>query len=70
VPSDIPFVTATNPAQVAADYGVTGRFGIAVIGIDGNLDMITNKIIAAERVRDVIYNNFESQQATRKQPGS
>ena len=70
VRSDIPFVTAANPAQVAADYGVTGRFAIAVIGVDGNLDMITNRVVGAERVRDVIFNNYESQQASRKQPRS
>ena len=70
VPSNIPFVTAANPAQVAADYGVNGRFAIAVIGVDGNLDLITNRIIAAARVRDAIFNNYDSQQAARKQPSS
>ncbi len=68
VPSDIPFAIAANGAQVAADYGVTGRFAIAVIGVDGNLDLITNKVIAAERVRDIVFDNFESQQGSRKQP--
>ena len=70
VPSDIPFITAANPQQVAADYGVTGRFAIAVIGVDGNLDLITTKVIPAARVRDAIFNNFDSQQAARKQPSS
>jgi hypothetical protein len=69
VKSNIPFVTALNPAQVAADYAVNGRFAIAVIGIDGNLDLITTKVINATRVRDAIFNNFESQQASRKVPG-
>ena len=68
VPSDIPFVTAANPAQVAADYGVNGRFAIAVIGVDGNLDLITQKLVAPERIRDAIFNNFESQTSARKQP--
>jgi len=66
VPSDIPFAIAANPAQVAADYGVTGRFAIAVIGIDGNLDLITTKVIQAARVKDAVFNNFETQQASRK----
>jgi len=70
VPSDIPFVIAANPAQVAADYGVTGRFAIVVIGVDGNLDMITNKVIPATRVKDVIFNNYESQHNSRKELGS
>ena len=66
VPSDIPFSLAQNPAQIAADYGVTARFAIAVIGVDGNLDMITTKVIPAERIRDVVFNNFQSQQQARK----
>jgi hypothetical protein len=69
VPSDIPFATATNPEQVAADYGVTGRLAIAVIGVDGNVDLITDRVIAAERVRDAVFNNFESQTASRKPLG-
>jgi hypothetical protein len=66
VPSDLPFSLAQNPAQIATDYGVTGRFAVAIIGIDGNLDMITTKVIPAERIRDVVFNNFESQQQSRK----
>jgi hypothetical protein len=69
VPSDIPFMTAENPQQVAADYGVRGRFAIAVIGVDGNLDFITSRLIAPERVRDVVFNNFESQAQARKPLG-
>ena len=68
VPSDIPFVTVADPAQVAADYGVTGRFAVAVIGVDGNLDFITQRLVAGERVRDMVFNNFEFQSAARKQP--
>jgi len=68
VQSDIPFAFAANPAQVAADYGLNGRFGIAVIGVDGNLDLITTRPILAARVRDAVFNNFEGQQAARKQP--
>ncbi|MGA3170161.1 MAG: hypothetical protein ABSE62_04040 [Chthoniobacteraceae bacterium] len=69
VRSDIPFVIASNPAQVAEEYGVDRRFAIAVIGVDGNLDLITYKVIPASRVRDAIFNNFEFQQESRKQGG-
>jgi hypothetical protein len=69
VPSDIPFVTAADPGQVAADYGLNGRFGIAVIGVDGNLDMVTSKVVAGERVRDVVFDNYESQAQARKPLG-
>jgi hypothetical protein len=68
IPSNIPFVLAADPAQVAADYGVTSRFAIAVIGTDGNLDFITTRIVAGERIRDMVYNNYESQSAARKVP--
>jgi hypothetical protein len=67
--SNIPFMIASDPQQLAADYGVRGRYAIAVIGVDGNLDMITNRLIAAERVRDVVFNNFESQTESRKPLG-
>jgi peroxiredoxin len=69
VPSDIPFMTASDPAQVAADYGVTGRFGIAVIGVDGNVDLVTGKVIPAARVKDAIFNNYEIQAGARKGTG-
>jgi peroxiredoxin len=68
VPSNIPFVLAADPAQVAADYGVNGRFAIAVIGTDGNLDFITSRVVAGERIRDMVFNNYDSQTASRKQP--
>jgi hypothetical protein len=64
--SNIPFAAAANPAQVAADYGVNGRFAIAVIGVDGNLDFITTRPVPGARVRDMIINNYESQAAERK----
>jgi len=69
VQSDIPFVIASNPAEVAQEYGVERRFAIAVIGVDGNLDLITYKVIPASRVRDAVFNNFDYQQEGRKQGG-
>jgi hypothetical protein len=66
VPCNIPFLLAANPGQVASEYGVTGRIGIAVIGVDGNLDFITERLVAGQRVRDMVYNNYESQSAARK----
>ncbi|HEX4086633.1 MAG TPA: hypothetical protein VHY22_17100 [Chthoniobacteraceae bacterium] len=67
--SNIPFANAANPSQVAADYGVNGRFAIAVIGVDGNLDLITARPISAARVRDMIINNYETQASSRAIPG-
>ncbi len=67
IPSDVPFVRAVNGAQVAAEYGVRGGgFALAVIGRDGNLDLITDDVKSAARIRDVIINSYEPQKAARK----
>ena len=66
IQSNIPFVVAANGAQIAADYCFNGAFAIAVIGKDGNLDLNSAKVVPASRITDMIYNNFEQQQAERK----
>jgi AhpC/TSA family len=66
VKSDIPFIVATNGAGVASAYGVEGDFALAVVGRDGNLDYVTDKIRTGQRVRDLIINNYANQAATRK----
>jgi len=65
VPSNIPFSVVSNGAAVAAAYGVQGDFNIAIIGRDGNLDYVTNKVLAPQRVRDVVQNSFSVQEALR-----
>jgi peroxiredoxin len=67
VKSDIPFIVANNGAGVASAYGVNGDFGLAIVGKDGNLDYITDKVRTGERIRDVIINNFQPQTEGRKQ---
>ena len=66
VKSDIPFVVANNGAAVASAYDVSGDFGLAIIGKDGNLDYVTSEVRTGERVRDVVINNFVPQTASRK----
>jgi hypothetical protein len=66
VKSDIPFIVANNGAAVASAYGVQGDFGLAVIGPDGNLDYVTDKVRTGQRVRDLIINNYANQTTTRK----
>jgi len=66
VKSDIPFIVANNGAAIASAYGVEGDFALAVVGRDGNLDYVTDKVRAGQRVRDLIINNFANQAATRK----
>lgn len=66
IPSNNPVAIASNGAAVAAAYGVQKGFQIAIIGRDGNLDYQTDRVVAPERVRDVIQNSFEVQDSARK----
>ena len=66
IPSNIPVAVANNGAAVATSYGVNKGFQIAIIGRDGNLDYQTDRVLAAERVRDVIQNSFDVQTSARK----
>jgi len=67
VPSDIPFVQVTNAPAVASAYGLRGDFLIAVIGRDGNLDLLTDKVQPGLRVVEVINNSFDVQDKTRRE---
>lgn len=67
MPSDIPFVLADNGAAVAAAYGMRGSFLIAIIGRDGNMDLVTDKPIPGARVFEVIKNNFDMQEKARRE---
>ena len=67
VPSDIPFALASNGAAIAAAYGMRGDFLIAIIGRDGNLDLVTDKPIPGARVLEVIRNNFDVQEKARRE---
>lgn len=66
VKSNIPFVVANNGPAVAGAYGVVDKqkFGISMIGKDGNLDYQTNKVLPSSRVRDVIQNSYAVQSTT------
>ena len=66
IPSNIPVAVANNGAAVATSYGVNKGFQIAIIGRDGNLDYQTDRVLAPERVRDVIQNSFDVQSSARK----
>lgn len=66
VKSNIPFVLAADGPRVGHDYDVSEGFAVAVIGRDGNLDYITNKVLPAQRVYDVIGASFVSQESLRR----
>ena len=64
--SNIPFLVAADGPRVGFDYESSERFGIAFIGRDGNLDYVTNKVIPAARVYDLINNSFVHQRNLRR----
>lgn len=66
VPSNIPFIIVNDPASTAAAYDVQGRFAIAVIGRDGNLDCLSTKPLPGYRILDLVMNNAEMQQQLRR----
>lgn len=64
--SDIPFVLVRKGPEVASAYGADRGFGLAIIGPDGNVDLLTDEVQPGERVRDVVNNSFVRQQSARK----
>ncbi|MCX7868894.1 MAG: hypothetical protein N2322_02985 [Terrimicrobiaceae bacterium] len=66
VPSNIPFLTAADGPATAAALGLNSAFGIAIIGRDGNLDIVTPRVLPGQRVLDIINNSFVSQERLRR----
>lgn len=64
--SNIPFVLASNPAAVVQSHGVAGDFAVFVIGRDGNLDEISDRVLPGQRVLDIINNSFVAQRDNRR----
>jgi hypothetical protein len=66
VRSNIPFMVAADGPRVGFDYEGSERFRIAFIGRDGNLDYVTNRVVPAQRVYDLIINSFTFQRQMRR----
>ncbi len=67
--SSIPFGVARDGASLAAGLGLGGvPYGVAIIGQDGNVDLLTQKIAPVYKVRDAILNNYALQSAERRAP--
>jgi hypothetical protein len=64
--SNIPFALAQDGAQVAGLIGAGSGFNIAVIGKDGNVDVLTDRVLSGQRVLDIINNSFAVQQSLRR----
>jgi len=64
--SNVPFVLAADGPRTAFDLRTGEKFGIAFIGRDGNLDYVTNKVIPALRMNDIIGASFVTQEKLRR----
>ncbi|HEY5792797.1 MAG TPA: hypothetical protein VIS74_05825, partial [Chthoniobacterales bacterium] len=64
--SNIPFAGVPDGPRVAYDYNVQRGFAIGVIGRDGNLDYIDNRVTSGQRVLDIIQNSFVLQAQLRR----
>lgn len=64
--SNIPFVVAADGPKVAFEYQTGEKFGFAVIGRDGNLDYVTQRVIPAQRLFDIIGASFVPQESMRR----
>jgi hypothetical protein len=64
--SNIPFVLAANPPAVAAAYDVRGKFAIFIIGKDGNIDEISDRVLPGQRILDIINNSYVVQRDNRR----
>lgn len=70
VPANVPFVIAQNGAGVEAAYGVSGSgLAVVVIGPDGNVDLKGVGVMGAQRILDIINNNYQGQAAQRAGQG-
>ncbi len=64
--SDIPVITLPEGARVCEALKLKGKFSIALIGPDGNLDYITDKILNINRILEVMQNSYEMQKAAHR----
>ncbi len=66
IESDIPVVVANDGPRVAFLYEVPEGFSVAMIGADGNLEYVTNRVIPAQRVLDIMGAGFATQEYLRR----
>lgn len=64
--TDIPFVYPADPGALAAALGAGDGYLLAVIGEDGNLDLVTRKVRAAAYIESVINNAYPVQKRVRQ----
>lgn len=66
IPSNVPFVLIGNTSDLRQKLGIQSKFAIAVVGHDGNVDLLTHRRQSAQRILDIIRNSQVFQQALRR----
>jgi hypothetical protein len=66
IPSNIPFAIASDGPRVGFEYDSPDGFAIAIIGRDGNIDYLTNRVLYGQRVLDVVMNSYVMQTRLRR----
>lgn len=64
--SNIPFLTVPNGPTAAAAFDTAQGFSISIIGMDGNLDYVSNRVVPAQRIHDIIDNSYAKQKVLRR----
>ena len=65
--SNIPFLTVSDGPTVASSFDTPSGFAIAILGEDGNLDYIGNRVVPAQRIYDIIDNSYARQKQLRRE---
>ena len=64
--SNIPFLTVPDGPTAAATFDTAQGFSISIIGMDGNIDYVSNRVVPAQRIHDIIDNSFAKQKLLRR----
>jgi hypothetical protein len=65
--SNIPFITVPDNSATAAAFDTATGFSISIIGMDGNLDYVGNRVVPAQRIHDILDNSFAKQKLLRRE---
>jgi uncharacterized protein YccT (UPF0319 family) len=66
IASNIPVISLPDGAGVCEAFAMKGKFAIALIGPDGNLDYVTNNILNINRILEVMQNSYAIQKAAHR----
>lgn len=64
--SNIPFLTVPDGPTTAAAFDTAQGFSISIIGMDGNLDYVSNRVVPAQVIHDILDNSYAKQKLLRR----